>query len=393
VDLRATTNRADYIVISHPDFLDAIQPLADYRARQGYRVKVVNVQHIYDIFNYGRMSAEAIRDFLSYAYQNWSGGAPFYVLLVGDGSYDPRQYIATSNPTFIPPYLAMVDPIMGETAADNRYATVHGADLVPDLYLGRFPAQTAADVTAMVNKTIAYEQASIADNWNKRVLFVTDDLKGGGGAFYNFSDSVADGTFVNSQQEEAPYLPLSYKKSKAYLGETCEIGACRSQIIEEMNTGLLLVSYVGHGTKQYWAEEQLMNFQSLTALQNGGRLPIMLPLTCLEGYFHEAEQGSHSFGEMIVRAPEKGAVASWSPTGLGLATGHDYLAKGFFVALFYNNINSLGVITTIGKLYMKQSAPSKKYDDLLETFLLLGDPALKVRLDTSNQLYLPAIQR
>jgi hypothetical protein len=177
------------------------------------------------------------------------------------------------------------------------------------------------------------------------------------------------------------------------LGETCEIGACRSQIIEEMNTGLLLVSYVGHGTKQYWAEEQLMNFQSLTALQNGGRLPIMLPLTCLEGYFHEAEQGSHSFGEMIVRAPEKGAVASWSPTGLGLATGHDYLAKGFFVALFYNNINSLGVITTIGKLYMKQSAPSKKYDDLLETFLLLGDPALKVRLDTSNQLYLPAIQR
>lgn len=399
VDLRAATNQADYIVISHPDFLEAIQPLADYRARQGYRVKVVNVQHIYDIFNYGRMSAEAIRDFLSYAYQNWMGGAPFFVLLVGDGSYDPRQYIETSNPTFIPPFLEMVDPIMGETAADNRYATVHGADLVPDLYLGRFPVETVADVTAMVNKTISYEQASITDNWNKRVLFVSDDLKGGGGAFYNFSDSVADGTFINVNDVKSPYLPLNYLRAKAYLGETCEINACRNQIIEEMNAGLLLVSYVGHGTKQYWAEEQLLNLQSLNAIQNGERLPIMLPLTCLEGYFHEAEQNSHAFGETIVRIPGKGAVASWSPTGLGLATGHDYLAKGFFIALFYNNIKSLGVITTIGKLYMKQSAPAGKYDDLLDTFLLLGDPALKVRLDSPNLapdrrfLYLPSLHR
>ena len=46
---------------------------------------------------------------------------PLYVVLVGDGSFDPRQYRADSPPTFIPPYLADVDPWAGETAADNRY--------------------------------------------------------------------------------------------------------------------------------------------------------------------------------------------------------------------------------------------------------------------------------
>jgi hypothetical protein len=393
-NLQSTTNGADYVIISHADFLSAIQPLADYRARQGYRVKVIDVQHIYDVFNYGRVSAEAIRDFLAYAYHNWSGAAPFYVLLVGDGTYDPKHHIASSNPTFIPPYLEMVDPVMGETAADNRFVTISGADIVPDINLGRFPAQTVADVTAMVEKTIAYEQAPIIGGWNRRVLFVTDNLDGGGGAFYNFSDAVAEGTF-KAQQGISPYLPVEYNKSKLYLDRNCTVENCRSGILDAINQGALLISYVGHGTKQYWAEEQLLSLSSINAMQNGGRLPIMLPMTCLEGYYHEAEKGFEAFGEAIVRTSGKGAVASWSPTGLGLATGHDYLEKGFFMALFYNDIKSLGVITTIGKIYLKQSAPPRKYDDLLDTFLLIGDPALTVRItgDEHFQLYLPSLTR
>jgi hypothetical protein len=394
VNLGSTANGADYIIISHADFLSAIQPLSDYRAQQGYRVKVVDVQHIYDIFNYGRVSAEAIRDFLAYAYHHWSGAAPFYVLLVGDGTYDPKRHISTSNPTFIPPYLEMVDPVMGETAADNRFVTVSGSDIVPDINLGRFPAQTAADVTAMVEKTMAYERAPLHNGWNRRVLFVTDNLDGGGGAFYNFSDAVAEGSF-KAKQGVVPYLPADYNKSKLYLDRNCTVENCRGGILDAINQGVLLISYVGHGTKQYWAEEQLLSLSSINAMQNGDRLPIILPMTCLEGYYHEAEKGIEAFGEAIVRAPGKGAIASWSPTGLGLATGHDYLEKGFFMALFYNDIKALGVITTIGKIYLKQSAPARKYDDLLDTFLLIGDPALNVRLadDERFQLYLPSLAR
>ncbi|MEZ4712136.1 MAG: C25 family cysteine peptidase [Caldilineaceae bacterium] len=400
MDLRTVSSSIDYIMIAHPDLVNAIRPLADYRARRGLNVLVVNLQDVYDQFNYGRASAQAIQDFLKYAYANWPAPAPRFALLVGDGNYDPLGYLDSSEPSLLPPYLAMVDPDLGETAADNRYATIVGDDLIPDLSIGRFPAKTAADVTAMVTKTLRYEQAPSDPNWNQSILFVADDLEGGGGAFQNFSDAIADG-YIETSAGRLPLLPAEYTRTKLYLGAECEDGTpavqCRQEIVNEVNKGLLFVSYVGHGAKQYWAEEQIFNQDALFQLNNEARLPIMLPMTCLEGFFHEAAANSDAFGEMIVRQPQSGAVASWSPTGFGLASGHDYLETGFFLGLFHQGLTTVGEATTFGKMHMIAHAPPTKYDDLLDTFVLFGDPALAVRsagrapvVDTQSQ-YLPIV--
>lgn len=396
-DLLSSANGADYLIIAPSDFVDAVQPLARYRAGQGYRVRVVDVQTIYDQFNYGRVSAQAIQDFLAYTYDHWTGPAPAYVLLVGDGTYDPRHYLETSAATWIPPYLAMADPELGETAADNRYVAVAGDDWLPDMHLGRLPAQSVADVEAMVEKTLTYEQVAATDGWNRNVLFVADNTLGGGGVFRNFSDSVADGS-IETDAGSVPLLPAVYAKTKVYLGKNCseeQPEACRQQIIDRVNQGALLVSYVGHGTKSYWAEEQLLNLAALDRLSNGDRLSIFLPMTCLEGYYQEAEAGQESFGESAVRRPAGGAVASWSPTGLGLVTGHDYLEKGLFKALFHDGVQDLGQATTQGKLYLLANAPSGKYDDLLDTYVLFGDPALHVdaAVESRYHSYLPLLVR
>ena len=143
-DLLTPTAGADYILISHADFLSAVQPLAARRSAQGMRVAVVDVQDVYDQFGYGMMSAEAIHDFLAYAYANWPGDPPTHVTLVGDGTYDFRHYLDTaSGVTYLPPYLAMVDLDGSETAADNRFVTVSGGDSLPDMHVGRLPANTA----------------------------------------------------------------------------------------------------------------------------------------------------------------------------------------------------------------------------------------------------------
>ena len=71
------------------------------------------------------MSAESIHDFLAYAHAHWRAPAPAYVLLMGDGTNDMRKYRTTTN-TYIPPYLYLADPDMGETAADNRFVTFIG---------------------------------------------------------------------------------------------------------------------------------------------------------------------------------------------------------------------------------------------------------------------------
>ncbi|MCB0167973.1 MAG: hypothetical protein KDI79_27340, partial [Anaerolineae bacterium] len=142
---------ADYIIVTHPSFSAAIAPLATYRSNQGLRVVTVNVNAIYDTFGGGRMDAEAIKTFLDYAYHNWPAPSPRYVLLVGDGSYDFRNHSGYNSFTFIPPYLAPVDPWWGETASDNRLVTVAGSDTLPDLLIGRLPVASAAEVTTIVN--------------------------------------------------------------------------------------------------------------------------------------------------------------------------------------------------------------------------------------------------
>lgn len=394
INLLSTSNQADYIVISHSDFLDEIRPLVEYRERQGLTVLLVDVQQIYDQFSFGRMSARAIRDFLSYAYHHWRDPSPSYALLVGDGTYDPRGYLPDSNPTFIPPFLADVDPDLGETAADNRFVTVSGQDLLPDIHLGRFPVNTREEARVMVEKTIAYEMTPRSD-WHNKILFVTDDLSNGGGSFYNFSDAAAEGLIERTNQ---PFVPETYEKQKIYLGKNCSDGECQQQLREGIQEGALFISYVGHSSKQSWAAEELLSTSNIQMLQNDERLPIMLPMTCLEGYFHQADRDT--LAENLLRMSSGGSVASWSATGLGLVTGHDYLEKGFLLGVFHEDIDTIGAAATRGKLYLLENAPSERYEDLLDTYLVLGDPALQIQVGDINtptrpetRLFLPSVGR
>jgi len=353
-------NEADYIVITPKEFATDVQPLVNHREGQGLRVQIAELEQVFDEFNYGMYSPEAIRSFLSYAYHNWSGEAPEYVLLVGDGTYDYKGNLSQGNPNLMPPYMAWVDPEMGMTAADNRYVTVSGDDPFPDMHIGRLPAETAAQVSAMVAKTIAYETNPAPRDWAERVLFVADDAWD----YYFFSDDL-----VNN------YLPDPYVPTKAYYASTClTVDACTQEILDTLNTtGALLVNYIGHAAPKQWAHEALWTIGDLSQLDPTDRYPVILGMACREGAFYEPAEDA--LAESVVRLAGKGAVASWSATGYGLATGHDHLNEGFFQAALFDGVRELGAATDAGKA---QLFATGYYTDLLETYHLFGDPALRL---------------
>jgi hypothetical protein len=341
-------------------------------------------------------SAGAIRDFVAYAYANWSGAAPGYLLLLGDGTYDMRHYLtssgqgATTAPTYIPPLLAMVDPYIGETAADNRFVSIVGNDAMPDMNSGRLPANSAAEAEIMVDKILDYELLSPPGDWDKNVLFIADELSLGGGNFYELSDVLADG-YDDPPANTIKYLPAGYTSYKVYMETpgwsypqtTCAYEspsiACKQDIINTINQrGTLLVSYVGHSTKTYWGTNRMFDEVGLSQLTNGDMLPVFLAMSCVDGAFHQPEVGAEAFAEMNVRMAGGGSIASWSGTGWGLAFGHDYLERGFLLGLFHDGAESLGAATTAGKLYLVANTPPGAYDDLLETYLILGDPGLEI---------------
>ncbi len=373
---KSQANGADYIIISHADFLSAVQPLVNHRSNQ-YRVQVVDVQDLYDEFNGGVFSPDAIRSFLEYAYDQWIPPAPSYVLLVGDGHFDYKNIYGWNETNFIPPYMDDVDPWIGETATDNRYASVSGSDILPDMYIGRFPARTAAEALTMVDKTITYEQIPPSGGWNTNMTFIADNADGSG-------DFPAQSDLIIST-----YLPPGYSVDKVYyLVNYATTSTARAAVQSAINAGRLILHYDGHGSTQQWAVEGLLKVSDIPSLSNGNKLPFFLPMTCGEGYFvwpSPAGKDHSSLGESIVRYSGGGAIASWSPTGYGITSGHAILDDSLFKNLFIKHQTQLGFLTTQAKydLYAK----SADFTDMIETYLLFGDPALK--LQKPEYVYLP----
>ncbi len=368
-DLRHRASGADYIMVTHRDFLDQVAPLAAWRTARGLRTAVVDVQDVYDEFSDGVLDPEAIRSFLAYAYEHWPPPAPSYVLLVGDGTLDFLDHFGTGQVNRIPPYLVAVDPWINETASDNRYACVSGSDYLPDMFIGRLPVDSPEEAAAVVTKIINYERDPPAGDWAERILLVADNADGAGD-FPRFSDTLARG-----------HLPDRFSVSRVYLGIThLTAKLAKAAIRSSINDGVLLVNYIGHASYRWWADEQLLGVDDVPTLTNGGRLPLMVAMTCYEGYFHYP--GLPAFGESVVRAGDGAAVGSWSPTGLGLAAGHDILNRRLFDAFFADGELRLGPATTQAKLHLYANA--REHDHLIDTYVLLGDPALALNLPAAD---------
>jgi len=371
---------ADYILIAPSDFISALQPLVALHQANGLSVTVENVQAVYDA-NDGRPTPDAIHAYLQNAYATWQP-RPTYVLLVGDGTVDPTRHQANSQPTFIPPYLAKVDPWIGEVATDNRYVTFDGDDdLLPDLLIGRLPVNSVTETQAVVNKIVAYTTYPNFGNWKQTAAFVTDNADSAG----NFSTDADDlvQTFIH-----APFISETiYYTSPLILTETRQLVQAR------WAQGAGLITYLGHSTPRQWAGERFFHLEDVATLTNGSHLPVVVELTCLTGSF--AEAGLATLDESLVRRAEGGALAVWGPTGLGVASGHQMLAAGFLTVTQHAMSTTLGEAALSGKLQLWTSGSASL--DLMDTYNLLGDPALALRLTvvlTANHtLYLPVIQR
>lgn len=377
---QASSNGADYIVITHSAFIDEATELAEFRASQGLRVKVVDIEDVYDEFGYGIIGSEPIRSFLSYAYENWEAPAPTYVVLVGDGHFDPKNYLGYGRQSLIPPYLANIDPELGETAADNRYVSFVGEDIFPDMLLGRLAVNTTADAQGFVDKIIAYEESPDESEWKRQVLAVSD--KYGTWPFPLLSDDLL-----------RCCLPSSYEVVRVYLEVTHpDVASAKQAVISGINAGKLLVNYIGHAASSQWSTPSpgILRLQDISSLSNLNKYPVILTMTCWDGYFvYPNPTGSvyEAMAEVFTKAANKGAVAAWSPTGMGVARGHEYLNQGFFNAALGIGNTDLGKATSYGKLFLWSSQENL---DLIDTYLLFGDPATKINWKQKD-LFLPLI--
>jgi hypothetical protein len=372
-------HRANYVIITHEDFTPAATRLADYRASQGLRVATVLITDVYDEFSHGVFDPNAIRDFLSYAYFNWSRPAPLYVLLVGDANYDYQDYLATGNKNYVPTHL-FESNLIGQAATDNWFVSVSGNDPLPDMFLGRLAVRTLQQANIMVEKILAYEQNPSSVAWKRKALFVADD----------------EAPFEAVSDELITRLPADYTPQRIYASLYPPKHDPTSNIITAINQGTLLINYIGHGSPESWglwgeSSSQTIFVKRDTAnLHNSPLYPFLITGNCNNGAFAHPTIET-SLAEEFVLVEKGGGVAAWSPTDLGYTFWHQSLIESLYQAIFADNIHRLGPATTIAKI---TAFGQLGWDEPVEIFTLFGDPALSL-IGSGDDFftYLPLIQK
>ena len=353
--LKSAVSQADYLLIAPRAFLAAAEPLLQRRADQGLQARAVAFEEIADEFGRGQPSAEAIQGFLSYAFHSWARPSPRYVLLLGDSSYDPRNFMGTSQPSPLPALWTRTSYLW--TVSDPLLAAVNGDDSLPDLAIGRLPAATVEQAQALVEKLIAWEDSGQGLAGQATLVADNPDLAG------DFEADVRDITQSFLASRNPQQLLLS------------QLGAgTRPAIQDALNAGLSYLSYVGHGGAAVWASENVWNSWDAASLQAQSQQPLLVTMNCLNGYF--VAPAFDSLAESLLKAEGRGAIASFSPSGLSLdGPAHQY-HRALMAELTSGRHDRLGdAILAAQQAY----AQSGLMPELLSIYQLLGDPATRIR--------------
>lgn len=388
--LKATTNRADYLMIVPSRLRDAIAPLAAFHQKRGLTVSVIDIEDVYDEFHHGILHPSALRDLIAYAYHHWEKPAPRFVLLVGDASWDSKNSRPddTNYPdwTYRPGETSQFSKIPstaysggrsgldrnliptwnyntfeGHAASDTWFAEVDGDDFYPDVAIGRFPVTEPEEVSAIVKKTIRYVGQPEVGPWRRSMLWITNDES----HFQASSDTLA-----------ATLITAGFAARKIY-PEAKDIDNARHQerLRSAFDEGQLLVHFYGHGGRYIWRtgppdlrkNHDLFTLADLDRLAPTGRLPIVLSMTCYSAPFDHPT--ADSIGEKFLRLRDRGAIAVFA------ASWRNSPSMSFSQVV----VQELLKPGTIGEAIMRAKRLEK--DRLLvETYNLLGDPAVPLAL-------------
>jgi hypothetical protein len=351
--LHSKENSADMVIIAHSSLMSALNPLKQFRESQGHSVAIIDVEDIYDEFSFGNNTPEAIQNFLRRAYTYWAG-KPRFLLLTGDATVDPRDYLGYGLPDLVPTNL--VDGVYSEAASDDLFADFNG-DGLPEMAVGRIPAGTALEVTTVVSKIIGYEQA-VSAPWMKTAVVVSDRGSSDDFDFEGGSDEI-----------EAMIAPYMTSIKKVYRRDYESDAQATQDLLNSINQGVLLAIYMGHGTEEAWGGNILIS-SNADNLTNGLALPFFINMTCWNGWF--PNPFNITISEALLKAGNGGAVAVWASSGL---TGPDpqRVMNKEMVSILFN-----GTQPTLGESAAQAKAATSDMD-ARGTWILFGDPLTRLK--------------
>jgi hypothetical protein len=389
----ATLDGAEYLVVAHPRFAAEAARLAAYRGGM-----VVDLTDIHDEFNHGMENSGSVRDFLRSAVSSWRV-PPRYVALVGDASFDPRNYQGLAAPDYDPPSLLhardiQIDSTPGlRAASDNWFAEIDPDDFLPDVAIGRLPVRAVGELDAYLDKIRAYETQPAAPWMDRIQLFADDDITGDGSEC-----GIAGAVAADFEASVGRWLPAASPANllRRYAGSYTGVFApqdLQTDVVADLVDGVGIQLYSGHGNLITLARHcqaggySIFDTDTLPRVTNGDRQALGVAMTCDAGDFDYAgvfggSAVTQSISEKYLLAPDRGHIAWIAATTIQLYSTGAGLTDAVIASLYGPGpgapanriVGSLGVSVVLRHFADLGGAAR----DGVETTVVLGDPALRL---------------
>ena len=322
-----TSGRARLLIIAHPNFInDDLARLVQAREAQGYTVKVVDVQQVYTQFGGGVFDPQAIRDYIRHGIRQMGVQ---YVLLVGGDTNDYFNYGGLGSISFIPSlYVNTIDPVMF-APVDPLYTDIDG-DNAPDRAIGRFPVRTTAELKLMVDKTLQYDALAHVQT----AVFAADEG-------FEFDSDVFASSLAGWNIEKA-YVRL--------LGST----TARATLINALNAGPRLASFVGHSGPTNWTFAPLFRAVDAAALTNINSPTLVTQWGCWNTYYVDPRYDT--LGHKFLLSGMNGAALVTGSSTLTTSDSEQALGTLMMSRLIQNGI-TVGEAMRGAKVQLAQTHP------------------------------------
>ncbi len=387
-NLHGISDGADFIIITHKDFISAAERLKIKREQVGtsnpdyLKTMIVTTDQIFNEFSGGLLDAVAMRDFIKYAYENWSK-RPTFVCLLGDGGFDYKNII-TQGGNYVPPWeltSPQIHQVSGLTTDDFFVNVVDGQNLIgkPDLAIGRIPANSLVDANGYINKIDAYENGENNGYWKNRMLFVADDEK------TTAPDCERIGHLTQIEALAELHTPPYIDKKKVYLANYPTVitpqgrrkPQVNSDIAKNWSEGTLNIHFTGHGSPDVWTHEYvLVKDIILSLINNTNRYPFVTIASCDMSKFDNPS--NISAGELFMMANRKGAIGTFAASRPVYASGNDALMRPLF-----NNLYTPRDTLLLQKRFGAAIFSTKQqisYSENDAKYILLCDPTIRVQM-------------
>lgn len=180
-------NTVNYLIVTSNQFLEEVEPLGQWKNQRGLKSSIETIEEISENYEGNDITIQirhCIRDYFHNNQTKW-------VVLAGGENIIPTKSVSIAGTSVsCDSFYSNLDDdwLMGETSISSIF---DGLEWVPEVYVGRLPADNEDQMVNLVNRIIDYEKNPPIGSWMNTALF--------GGTFANFHYDINDNNISDDE--------------------------------------------------------------------------------------------------------------------------------------------------------------------------------------------------